>query len=279
MKFVYFDETGLGEEPIAIMVGIIADSYRMRLTKQHWDELLKSLSDIVGREITEIHTKDFYPGNGVWHGLNGNVRAEIISKVFNWLDERKHSIVYTVVDKTKFFSDFKKEPQFDDIKTLWRFMAMHVSLALQKKYQGSIKGKNRKLNTKENFVLVFDNEYRDQKHFTDLILNPPDWTDSYYNKQIKQEKFNQIVDVPHFVDSKDVGLIQLADFVCFFLRRYIELKLGLKTESYAGELEKITNWVNIALSQSIPKSNIYLSKGRCSASDLFFRYSHEIIRN
>lgn len=80
---------------------------------------------------------------------------------------------------------------------------------------------------------------------------------------------SQIVDIPHFVDSKQVGLIQLADFICFFLRKYIELKMNLVQPAYKDEIEKVEEWTNLILTRSIPKNNIYLSRGRCECSNLF----------
>ena len=157
-------------------------------------------------------------------------------------------------------------------------MALHLALSIQKCYQGTAKGKNRKINLTGHCVLVFDNELRDQKRFTDLLLNAPDWTNDYYDKKPNQEIFSQIVDVPHFVDSKDVGLIQLSDFICFFLRRYLELKAGCVEPDYEGEIENISAWVKLILEQSIPKSNIFLKKGRSDCADLFYRYAPEIIR-
>ncbi|MFV2058173.1 MAG: DUF3800 domain-containing protein, partial [Thiohalomonadales bacterium] len=211
------DESGTGAESIAVMVGVIVDASRMRLTKQHWHALLEKLSSIIGRKISEIHTRDFYSGNSPWRDLKGSQRSEIITEIFNWLRSRKHHVVYTAVNKEKFYEHFKSETYFNDISTLWRFMAFHITLSIQKKYQ------NEKRN-KGNTVLVFDNEEREQTRFTDLLLNCPDWADSYYGRGKKQEKLDQIIDVPHFVDSQEVGLIQLADFLCFFMRKYIELK-------------------------------------------------------
>ena len=79
MRFVYIDESGTGEEPVSVMVGVIADSYRMRLTKQHWNSLLKELSKIVKKPIEEIHTRDFYSGNSPWRDLKGIDRYNIIT--------------------------------------------------------------------------------------------------------------------------------------------------------------------------------------------------------
>lgn len=44
MQFVYIDESGTGDEPIGVMVGVVADSHRMRVTKENWSGLLFALS-------------------------------------------------------------------------------------------------------------------------------------------------------------------------------------------------------------------------------------------
>lgn len=278
MQFIYIDESGTGDEPVAVMVGIVADSHRMRVTKDDWNDLLEILGKIIGEEIDEIHTRDFYSGNSPWRDLNGQQRSAIIDAIFLWLQQRKHSIVFAAVDKAVFRQDFQNEPYCAEIRTLWRFMALHLSLSIQKRYQGAVRGNKRKVNHTGHCVLVFDNENREEKRFTDLLLNAPNWTDSYYDRKPAQEKFSQIVDVPHFVDSKDVGLIQLADFMCFFLRRHIELSMGYVQPDYRDEIEKVGRWTKMLLDESIPKSNIYLSKGRCECASLFHRYAPTSIR-
>jgi hypothetical protein len=277
MQFVYIDESGLGNEPIGVMVGVIADSHRMRLTKQHWNELLEVLSKIIGRKIVEIHTRDLYSGNSPWRNLNGDQRSQIITAIFKWLTDRKHSIVYSAINKEKFNNEFVNDKEYKDVNTLWRFMALHLSLSLQKHFQGSPRNKKRTVNLTGNFVLVFDNEHKEEKRITDLLLNAPDWTDSYYNRLEHQDTFSQLVDVPHFVDSKDVGLIQLADFICFFLRKYIELQMDFVKEEYVGEKAKVKDWSVFYLKQSIPKNNIYLSRSRCNCAELFYKYAPSCI--
>jgi hypothetical protein len=277
MKFVYIDESGIATEPIGVMVGVIADSHRMRPTKEAWNSLLSELSRIIGRTIKEIHTRDFYSGNSPWRDLDGIQRTAIITAIFEWLQRRKHSVVFSAVHKEKFNHTFNDEAVFTDIETLWRFLALHISLSLQKYFQGAPRGKNRTINQKGNFVLIFDNEVREERHFTDLLLDAPEWTDSYYKRLPKQEKLSQIVDVPHFVDSKDVGLIQLADFICFFIRKHIELQMGYVKPDYGDEMEKVSQWAKIIFKQSIPKNYCYVSKGRCACSELFCKYAPDII--
>jgi hypothetical protein len=278
MQFIYIDETGLAEEPVGVMVGVIADSHRMRPTKEHWANLLITLSQIIGRQIKEIHTRDFYSGNSPWRNLSGHQRSAIITAIFEWLRERKHSIVLSSVDKAEFYNTFRTEEYSEDISTLWRFMALHLALSIQKHFQGSPRGRDRTLNPKGSCVLIFDNEFREEKHFTDLLLNAPDWSDSYYDKKPRQDKFSQIVDVPHFVDPKDVGLIQLADFICYFLRKYIELEMGYIEPEYDDEREKVSHWAKLILRQGIPKNSIYLSRGRCECANLFCKYAPEVIK-
>jgi len=259
------------------MVGVIADSQRMRPTKKAWNNLLSALSAIVGRTIREIHTRDLYSGNSPWRDLNGNQRSDIITAIFGWLRERKHSVVFSAVDKDKFRNRFYDEAVAGEIETLWCFLALHISLSLQKYFQGAPRGRNRTINQKGNFVLIFDNEVREERHFTDLLLDAPKWTDTYYSRLPNQEKLSQIVDVPHFVDSKDVGLIQLADFLCFFLRKHIELQMEYVAPSYRDEKKKVSEWASVIFEKSIPKSNRYLSRGRCSCADLFCKYAPDIL--
>lgn len=278
MQFVYLDESGTGDEPIAVMAGVIADSYRMRPTKADWSDLLEQLSQIVGKKIDEIHTRDFYSGNSPWRELKGKQRAEIITAIFKWLHTRKHQIVYTAVDKQKFYKDLNSNERLKEIGTLWRFMALHIALSLQKKYQGAPRGRNRTINPKGSIVLIFDHEHREQQQFTNLLLFPPDWTDTYYDRMPNQEKMSQIVDVPHFVDSKQVGLIQLADFVCFFLRKHIELQLNLARPAYQDEIKKVKEWVDLIFKRSIPKNNIFMNRGRCECANLFYEYAPTIVR-
>jgi hypothetical protein len=279
MQFVYIDESGTGDEPIAVMTGVIADSYRMRPTKAEWNSLLQQLSTIIGRDIDEIHTRDFYSGNSPWRDLNGGQRSQIIDAIFGWLHDRRHSIVYTAVYKEPFYNDLQSNEKLSEIGTLWRFMAMHIALSLQKRFQGSARTKkDRKINPKGSTVLIFDHEHREQQRYVDMLLAPPDWTDSYYDRLERQEKMSQIIDVPHFVDSKQVGLIQLADFMCFFLRKHIELQMGMVQPAYGDEAEKVGNWTERILSRSIPKSNIFMNRGRCDCSELFYQYAPEVIR-
>lgn len=266
MKFCYLDENGTGNEPYAVMVGVIADAQRMHITKKVWEKLLELLSELAKKSIPEFHARDFYSGTGPWYGLDGDIRSQITSAIFNWLKERNHKIVYSAVDKTKFRSDFNNEPFAKEIGSLWCFMALHICLAIQKHFQVD---RYRKGNT----VLIFDNEERESENFINIIKIPPSWTETYYKRDKNQDPFDQIIDVPYFVDSRHVGLIQIADLLSYFMRKHIELRMGAVQPSYPDEHKLIEGWVNTALELLIPKRAIYLARGRCDCADLFYRYA------
>lgn len=271
MKFCYIDESGTGSEDIAVMVGIITDHNRMRTTKSDWKKLLSDISKSAGKTINEIHTNDLYRGNKQFYNLNSQQRLDIINSIFKWLKDRKHSIVYTALDKAHFKANCNTETYYHDIGSLWRHMAFHITLSIQKHLQTFS-------NNKGNCVQIFDNKVNDQSAFTKLLLNPTSWSDTYYNKGKKQEQLDQIIDVPHFVDSKQVELIQLADFLCYFLRNHIEFSLKLIQPKYANEDVIFQDYHEQTLQLAIPKSNIFLSKGRCSAADYFFKFAPSTIK-
>lgn len=83
MKFCYFDESGMGSEPYLVVAGIVADATRMHITKEEWADLLVVLSRAAGRDVAEFHSRDFYAGNGVWRGLPGSARAQVIEAILS----------------------------------------------------------------------------------------------------------------------------------------------------------------------------------------------------
>lgn len=271
MKFCYLDESGTGDEPYAVMAGVLIDAYRMRPTKEEWDGLLNDLAGIIGKEVKEFHTKDFYAGNSPWRGIKGPERAKVLTAIFEWYAARRHHIVYSVIDKAKFQEEFEEHHFSESLGNLWKTLALHVALALQKNNQ-------RLKNNKGNTLMVFDAHEKDEKDYSELLLNPPEWTDTYYSKHKKQNRLDQIIDVPHFVDSAHVGMIQLADCISYFLRRHVEITEGAIPPRYDGEDEIVAQWVEVALGQSIPTASIYQKKGRCEAAEFFYQLAPESIK-
>jgi hypothetical protein len=270
VNLCYCDESGTGEEPIATMVGIIVDAARMHLTKQNWEELLTELSHMANRQIRELHTTNFYAGNGIWRDIDGPTRAAVITAIIEWLAERKHHLVYTSVVKASYFEAFGAKDIPDELNTVWRFMGFHLVLAMQRHCQ-------REQGVKGHSIFIFDNNEREKMRFTDVIRRPAAWSDRYYDRGKKQNQLDHIVDVPYFGDSQDGGLIQLADLAAFILRRYAEIKEGLVGPRYDDEEQRVTAWAQALAARAI-NTPIYPKRGRQYAHELFFRHAPQSIR-
>jgi len=271
VKLCYCDESGVGDEPIAVMVGVVVDASRMHLTKTHWQELLEHLSGLVDRSIQELHASHFYAGNEAFRGINGEQRSKIISAIYAWLAERKHHVVYASVTKSRYKESCRSEVIPPELNTIWRFLGFHLLLAMQKYCQ-------KERNNKGHTIYIFDNKEREMVRFTDIIARPPGWSDEYYECGAHQDRLDQIVDVPYFGNSKDVVLIQLADFFSFFLRRYAEIREGLVTPKYEGEPEKLSKWLKGFAQRSIGRQFIYPRVSRNWAQNLFFEHAPPSIR-
>ncbi|MBO6533290.1 MAG: DUF3800 domain-containing protein [Muricauda sp.] len=261
MKFCYIDESGTGNEPVAVMVGILVDAYRMKPTKAGWEERFNYLTNGLGLNIEELHAKDLFQNRKAWRILEGETKSEIVDEFINWFSTRGHSIVYSTVIKDEYQKLSENDLRLQEIGTLWRFLGTHLLLSVQKSMSS-------KKNNKGNTVFIFDNKETDKTHFTDLVLSAPEWTDSYYNKRRKEERFSQIIDVPHFVDSKNVGLIQLADLFAYIFRRHYEIAGGFIPEKFAGEGERMKKWHSTLMGLTIPKSAIYPKQKLCDTARL-----------
>lgn len=257
MKFCYIDESGMGEEPVVVMVAVIVDAQRMHKTKSDWDDLLSELSERLKRKVTEFHTRDFYSGNGPWRNIPGDERSAIIDAIFDWVEERKHKVVCAAVDKNKFNAVRLSNNDVASLQVPWLAAALSLISKIQREHQRETKNKG-------NSVLIFDREPQWEKDLTQLLYDPPPWTDAIYERKKKAPQFDQIVDVPFFADSKPVLLIQVADLLAYVIRRKIEGERGAP-QRYPGELEKLRGWCDridsLALCGWYPGSKKFRSRG------------------
>lgn len=271
MKLCYFDESGTGQEPIAVIVGVVVDSQRMHVTKEHWGELMDGLSEIVGKRLLELHTKDFYVGGGPFRGIAGADRARYISEIIEWFCERKHSFVYSAVHKEIFEKARAAGTVPAELKSPWQAAAFHAVLALQRAHQVHER-------TKGHTLLVFDNKGHEEGPLADLIAAPPSWSDTYYTRGKKQEALSHVVDSPYFAESHRVPMIQVADFLAYFLRRYAELQEGLAEAKYAEEEDRVTEWISTLSSRCIGSHHVYPAKGRCKTAEMFYAHCPPSLR-
>jgi hypothetical protein len=73
-------------------------------------------------------------------------------------------------------------------------------------------------------------------------------------------------------------MIQLADFISFFLRKYLEIENGFEEESYDGELDKLREWYGMIESRCICLSNTFPKKGRCKTAEYFYDFIPESLK-
>lgn len=272
MKLCYCDETGTGEEPYAVLLGVVVDASRMHVTKDDWAGFLSDLSKKVGQEFHELHSRHFYSGAGIWKALSGQQRSDAIDLFINWFSERKHHVVFSAIDKARHAALRADGAIPEEIDTVWRAMGFHVALAIQKNYQGEEKNKG-------NTIFVFDEEVKEETRFHALLKRPPVWSESFYEKQKKRPALCQLVDAPYFADSKNVGLLQVADFLAYFVRRYIEIKENAIPPKYKGEAEKVEAWFAQIRARSIPYQSMYPKRRRCDTAELFWNLAPECIRS
>ncbi len=271
MKFCYFDESGMGSEPYLTMAGIIVDAQRMHITKVVWADFLKLLSRTVGRKVDEFHSRDFYRGNGIWRGMDGPKRAQIIEAILGWVEKRKHKCVFSGISKAKYEELLSKDERLKECKSTWCIAAMHCTLQVQKQHQRDDRPKG-------HSVLIFDREVAEEAGLSQLIHNPPKWIDSFYDRGKGQTALDQIVDVPFFADSKHILLAQIADLFAYILRTSAEIRDSQLIEQYAGEGEKMHEWTKRIARISFSRSTRYPMTGRCAAAQLFWDIAPSPIR-
>lgn len=242
MKLCYVDETGIdGKSPLLVMVGIVADSTRIRRTATDFSRLMDDAAEL-SAALKELKGVDIYRGNGAWKGVHGDTRHELIGDLCEWIAERKHSLALAALDLKR----AKAEPLHD--LPPWLAAALHIALQLQKTHQGLQKNKGQTF-------LVFDQQVRYADRLAELLFAPPPWTDGYYQRKKTQDPLDQILDTAFYARSHQVGLVQVADVFAFVFRRYAEIKDYGDEERYAGELARLEGWVELLAGRLVTRGN------------------------
>jgi len=265
MKFIYIDESGkVNSSPFAVLCGISYDHNRMRKTKETWLAFIEWLNG-QGVKTSELHTAQFFAGNGVWYKLNGNKRKAIIRAIINWMNERSHEFCVVAANK----KDFEKTKKETDLWTsnLWSFLATHLLFAFSKRYQ-------KEKGVKGDFVAIFDNGCIGSE-FNNFILSNK--ADKLFIDYVGKEAKIKLSDAPFCADSKHSSLIQISDFVVFFARRKIELESGL-SEKYKNEQRDINSFYETLQKSAIQKRFVYKQNSRSEIEELFFSLAPNFLK-
>ena len=190
MKFCYLDESTKGKSGVFYMTGIIVDTQRMHRTKSEYKELFDTVGRLASRHVTEMHAVDFIPGNRAWRGVEAGVRTLIVDAFLDWFVLRKHKFTFAAIDTKAFHMLPDDDERKTDLKTVRIAAAFHVVLTLQRAHQKEAKNKG-------HTIFVFDRG-KEPVELENLFSEPPSWTDSYYNKEPRQQRLDQIIDMPYY---------------------------------------------------------------------------------
>ena len=258
MKIVYADETGTdGNSQVIIMVGVVADMARVGRTKTEFGAIFTDLSDQTTKGLRELKSTDLYRGRNSWYGVDGEERHAIISRLCEWVGERKHQLTLAAVDLNRWRSS-----PYGDVKDPWLAVALHTALQIQKANQGMKKGKG-------VTFLVFDEQKQKSDMLAELLFEPPAWTDDYYDRGKKQAQLDQVLDTAFYAKSHHAGLVQIADLFAFIFRRYVELLDHGANEDYKGESARIASWVDCLSERLLAASHRWPKRPKCDATQWY----------
>jgi hypothetical protein len=163
--------------------------------------------------------------------------------------QRKHSLVISAIDRKK--HQTAQKPRLPKAcEDTWLSAALHIALQIQKAHQTQDKNKG-------HTFLVFDENKMKTDHLAELLWEPPEWTDSYYERKKKQERFDQVIDSAFMVKSHHAGLVQVADLYAYIFRRYSEMTDFNIPEEWNGERDLVTDYVRILTGRLLPKPTRY----------------------
>jgi hypothetical protein len=259
MKVCYVDESGNDtKDPCLVMVGIVVDAYRLNRTREEFGEIFNDIQQLFQDNLKEVKGAKVLYGRGRWRNVDLETRKRIVSSLCDWVVERKHHIVLAAIDRERFKqSDRSRFPEVDDDP--WLACSLHIALQLQKKYQSEKKNKGR------TFLFIDDDKQKADK-LSELLFQPPEWTDSYYGRRRNQARLDQLIDSSFAVKSHHVGLVQVADIYAVILRRYAELHEYERSEEWQGEKSLIDEWVRTLASRMLPKATRWPERAKAPCS-------------
>ncbi len=258
MKFCYVDESGVRkEDPCLTMVGVIADAYRLKRTNEEFHSgFFSRVQELFLEPLAELKGSKLVFGRNRWRKVDQGVRRDVILELCEWPKQRKHKLAIAAVDKSRVAAGGEGK-----VRDPWVAAALHVALQNQRAHQakGASKGRT---------VLVFDDNKQKMDVLSQLLWEPPSWTDDFYERDRKAIALDQIIDTAFAVNSRHAGLVQVADVFSLIIRRYIELKGYASGESFGGESALVDECVELLKPCLLPRSHRY---PRSSSAARFFR--------
>lgn len=242
----------------------------MSRTKRDWDEFRPTLYETLGRPLDVIKGSKLVPRYRKWNSESGQKKLQAVEQILNWFVSRKHKVSFAAIDMKRFQQLDDEDTRKQDLREVWNAAAFHIMLTLQSCFQKEKKNKG-------HTVFVFDRR-KDSPEFFDLVKEPPIWSDDYYERDVKKDRLDQIVDVPFFADSKLLPLIQMADLMCYIVRRYAEVSDYVRRNENTDERKKYAAWISRIKPSLIARSHRYRTQNPSQTSRFFADLAPESLR-
>jgi hypothetical protein len=264
MKLVFLDESGKRHDDISVTAGVVIDAYRVHKARRDWSSLLDDISWRLGKPLPEFHMSHVYSGNEIWYGCPIDIREWAILSVLDWIVDNKYSLVFSASEKNAYNGRVAAAcPMVQTLASRWVIESFHIALCLNKVHKSLSDNKGKTL-------MVFDEGAGYERSLSSLLVDPPQWSDSYYGRAINELALSEITDTSFFADSMHAPLIQIADAIAFILRRYSEIGDSGRPERFKGELANLQVWVNRIADCFVPSAHRYKKTGRCVCAQMFW---------
>lgn len=259
MKLCYVDESGnQASDPCLVMVGILADSYRLNRTREEFGEFFDVIQGLFEENLKELKGAKIIFGRDRWRKVDPEIRKRITNYLCEWVRVRKHGLLLAAIDRKKWFN-FNGQI---GVKDEWLACSLHIALQIQKYSQGLKRNKG-------HTILIFDENKAKADSFAELLWDPPAWTDDFYERKERQERFDQLIDSAFTVKSHHAGLVQIADLYALIFRRYAEIAEYGSKEEWSGESRFIDYCVKDLSSRLIPRSIRWPSRTKSKCAKWF----------
>ena len=194
MKICYVDKSGNDpQDPCLVMIGILVDAYRANRMREEFSEIFDDVQDMFSENLRELKGSKMIFGRDRWRKVDPEKRKQIAGYLCEWVGRRKHHLALAAIDRKK-LQEHKSDQIPNECHDDWLAPGLHIALQIQKANQGKAKNKG-------HTFLIFDDNKAKAEKLSDLLWQPPPWTDDYYGKTEKQERLDQIVDTTFTIKS------------------------------------------------------------------------------
>ncbi|WP_169975831.1 DUF3800 domain-containing protein [Campylobacter sp. RM16191] len=214
MKLFYLDDSGSSGlnledplQPLFVLGGIVIDHTK-------WEEATGKIQELKKEykiDDLEMHAMDIANSKGAFKGWDFDKKQEFLTKCLKLIPSLSMDIIFFKVRKSnykKYFeSKFSKAHQ-QMVKIPPYIVAYSFILQIAEKFLND---------ANDNGVLIIDEQD------THIIAN--DTLKTLRAIDEPEIKVNRLIEKSFFINSKDSNLLQLADIVAYYIKRYYEIEL------------------------------------------------------